>query len=137
MRLIFTSYVAFWKKYKSKMPPAILITAVQPHWWIDRWMPNLAPNEKDLWDYKGNAITFEELSKRFTHKLEVQGAQKILDQLPEECTLLCWEKKGVPCHRHVLAEFLTRHTHVAVNEYRVCATAYNPTGVPVWHRRPQ
>lgn len=135
--LIFTSYLGFWKKYKVKMPPPILITAVKPEWWEGDWRPDLAPDQKDLWRYKDGSLPWEELKSNFEKKLEKVGAQKILESLPEECTLLCWEKKGIPCHRHVLAEFLTRQTKLAVLEYRVCASAYNPSGVPIWQRRPQ
>lgn len=40
-----------------------------------------------------------ELKKKFT-------PEQILEMLPDKCILLCYEKTGDFCHRHLLAEWL-------------------------------
>lgn len=121
---IFTSYIGLWRKYKDHMPEGVLITASKPDWWEGVWRPDLAPDLQDVLDYKSRILTWEDLKSRYLTKIQKLGPGRILNSLPADCTLLCWEKKGIPCHRNVLAFFLSdKQTGVQVAEFRMRATS--------------
>ena len=79
---------------------------------FDVWMKDLAPSKDLINEYKSNKITWDQLVIDF--KLELQenkDAISIMNDLKnkiksENVTLLCFEKNGVPCHRHILKQII-------------------------------
>ena len=60
----------------------------------------------DLVDYYKKGIIDENVYiKVYMKQLEDLGVSKILELIPDNSVICCWEKSGF-CHRHLIAEFL-------------------------------
>ena len=105
--MIKTSYFANWRNFPSNYEQ-INISLYPPKGWNKGSLKLVAPNASLLAAYKNNTITKEEYEKIYIKQLEDSGLtpQKVKEMLPENTLLLCYEKKGDFCHRHILAEWL-------------------------------
>ena len=72
-------------------------------------LPELAPTQEMLEDYRGGTANWDRYEKRF---LELLAGRKIEDSLSKsllsEGCLLCSEAKPHQCHRRLVAEYLQR-----------------------------
>jgi uncharacterized protein (DUF488 family) len=61
--------------------------------------------------YKNGTVTQEEFTKRYTVKLNKLLEKEGVEAFNElnGLVLLCYEKKGCFCHRHILADWLRSH----------------------------
>ena len=75
----------------------------------------LAPKKKTLSDYKNNHNK-EEYTRLYLKQLKELTAEKIIELIPEDAILLCYESSEKFCHRHLLAEFLKQHG-IDIEEY--------------------
>ena len=74
----------------------------------------------------------EEYLQLYDEILRKRGAQSILNEI---CTiaqgrnvaLLCYEKPGDFCHRHLLADFLNKQLGTNIREFEIPAPAPKPT----------
>ena len=92
----------------------------------DLQLIKLAPNAELLQKYKSNSITNEEYTSVYHNqllKLENNGyiakfvkALSTLQELHGDVVLLCYEKKGDFCHRHLLAEYLNNNHNTNIRE---------------------
>ena len=92
----------------------------------DLQLIKLAPSAELLQKYKGNSITNEEYTSVYHNqllKLENNGyiakfvkALSTLQELHGDVVLLCYEKKGDFCHRHLLAEYLNNNHNTNIRE---------------------
>lgn len=106
-------------KTKSIFEPAerddgyrILITRYYPRGvskgHIDEWTTTLAPNPELLFAFKDGKIDWETFKREFIAQLKAdEGCQEAILTLnelskSEDITLLCFEKSGNPCHRHLV-----------------------------------
>jgi len=125
---IYTGYFAQIKKY----PHPISIARFKPKWCND--IPEylgLAPSEKLLKQYKilleerPNEISLAQnmYEVEFQCQLDQLGFYKILNWLENlanrdpEITLICYERPGNFCHRHLVAEYLAKHCADCIGEY--------------------
>jgi uncharacterized protein YeaO (DUF488 family) len=93
----------------------------------DVWMPNLAPSETLLHDFRSGAVTWSEFGRRYRKELAEDGSidqrnrsiknhgQKFTLRLIQELgrrehvTLLCHcDEQEQHCHRHLLEKVLAR-----------------------------
>jgi len=77
---------------------------------ITDWVPELAPSNQLLRDWKNNRIGWHEYKLRYFKEMKnkQQFMQKLIN-LAASCviTLLCFEKEDNPhCHRHLLKNLL-------------------------------
>lgn len=76
------------------------------------WVRELAPSQKLLDEYKTNKKTWSQFVKSF--KTELQENEESLIAInnlknktkSENVTLLCFEKDGTVCHRHLLKKII-------------------------------
>jgi uncharacterized protein YeaO (DUF488 family) len=79
---------------------------------FDEWLRALSPSPKLLFDYKEKRISWETFKDRFVTELannidSVELINILHDAMKRDVvTLLCYEKSGVPCHRHIVAELI-------------------------------
>ena len=79
---------------------------------FDEWVWALSPSGSLLHDYKSGKVDWKLFVLRFIQELRVSIAgQEALIELSQfskenEVTLLCYEKSGVPCHRHIVRELI-------------------------------
>jgi len=125
--MIYTSYFAISKS----CPFPISITATQPTGFSYPSLSMLAV-PKDLSDeYKTRLIKDEKYIERYNEMLKTLNVSDVLEAIEglkrqryyygSDCTLICWEKPGIFCHRNLVAEWLKREGHLVaefdVNSY--------------------
>lgn len=103
--MIYTSYFP----YAKKVPHPIAISRSIPRWYEGEVYEKLAPSWELLnaWN-KGKGISQKEYTERYINELASRGVtvEMLKQELPEECTLLCWETPLAFCHRHIVAWIL-------------------------------
>lgn len=106
------------------MIPVVISTSVP--FWNDAFIlyHKLYPTNDMLWEYKHGKITEQEYIKKYRNnilaKLDPHEIYKELMELSEgkPVCLMCWEKSGKFCHRHIVAEWL-REAGYLVSEYSI------------------
>lgn len=97
-----TSYYA---KYKGQK--GIAISLKKPNFFKGKHIPELAPDLRLLRDWKLGTITEKEYTQRFKKIIKSRNIfPEIIKSIPEDAVLLCYEKTGKFCHRHIIAEIL-------------------------------
>jgi len=106
------------KSVKDKPKPAdgirILVSRYHPRksfkeLRIDRWMKPLGPSPELLRDWKSGKVTEEEYEIRY--RAEIRNQKETVEKLvslasSHVITLLCFEKEGEFCHRHILRNII-------------------------------
>lgn len=102
---------------------------------FDEWVSVLSPSPDLLFAYKEQRIDWDSFLTRFLGELRgniaSQEAIQILNQISRknDVTLLCYERSGTPCHRHLIRELVERPESLGVAlepEY-----AYHHEGITV------
>lgn len=114
---IWTGYFAQMKKYKKANLVPVSIAYGTPIWYEGETCFELAPPRKLLVDYKQNGLPVTEYTKRYNEFLKTVNWSEVIDKLysisekyeDKDLILCCFEKPADFCHRHLLAEFLTRN----------------------------
>ena len=79
---------------------------------FDIWKKDLAPSQKLLTELKNNKKTWIQFIDSFKSELEknkesLQSIKKLRQESKtNNVTLLCFEKDGNPCHRHLLKKII-------------------------------
>ena len=80
---------------------------------FDKWVRDLSPESDLLKAYRSGSINWPEFGKRFKLQLKTReesvAAMKELFELSRKrknITLLCYEREGENCHRHIVKERL-------------------------------
>ena len=101
-----TSYFA---KYKGDKGVSIAI--ITPRWASKhRRYPPLMPTRELVNAYKKGLITPQEYETQYMAILTERGItpRQVLADLGDDAVLLCYEKKGLFCHRHIVAKWLRK-----------------------------
>jgi uncharacterized protein YeaO (DUF488 family) len=110
-------------KTKSIFEPAqesdgyrVLITRFYPRGirrtHFDEWVSSLSPNRDLLFGYKEGRIDWDSFMDSFFEQLKndvesVEAIHALYDSSRNrDITLLCFEKDGVPCHRHFVRDVI-------------------------------
>lgn len=105
--MILTSYFAKHRAFPTDMEPVC----------IARWAPrgthypvlmHLAPSGELLKAYKAGEVSKEQYTETFNEQLSRLDAQQVGEEL-EGKILLCYEKAGDFCHRHLVADWLRQN----------------------------
>ena len=122
--MIYTSYYGNYRKFKGMFRVSISRTA--PSNSCDVQLIKLAPTPELLQNHKSNLITNDEYTTVYNGqllKLENDGyiakfvkVLSALQELYEDVVLLCYEKSGKFCHRHLLAENLNSNHYTNIRE---------------------
>ena len=104
----------------------VSISRTAPSNSCDIQLIKLAPTADLLQNHKSNSITNDEYTSIYNSqllKLENDGyiakfvkALSTLQELKGDVVLLCYEKKGDFCHRHLLAEYLNNNHNTNIRE---------------------
>jgi uncharacterized protein (DUF488 family) len=107
-----TSYYA----KSSKLPNAVSIAGKAPDWYTGREYKQLAPKYWFFKKYKddGDEKFYTEQYKK--EVLDQLDPKKVFEELGENSVILCWEKSGKFCHRHLVAEWFKEKLGIEVTE---------------------
>jgi uncharacterized protein YeaO (DUF488 family) len=125
---IYTSYFGNLKALHKAGVMPIGIARWKPRFYEGVNMFSVAPTRYMLSD----DCEHEEYLELYDEILRKRGAQSILGEI---CTiaqgrnvaLLCYEKPGDFCHRHLLADFLNKELGLNIREFEAPAPAPKPT----------
>ncbi len=116
---IYTSYFGNLRKLKEKNIIPISIALWNPKWYTGLTCKEVAPKPYMLNDnlteeqytemYKRNV-----LSQRYPNSI-IESIRRLSQN--RDCALLCYEKPGDFCHRHILAEYLKEQTGEDITEF--------------------
>ena len=108
---------------KGADPLSIGISATVPKWYNGRRLLDIAPTWPLVHSINEGHITHEEYDQAYLALLLKRGltGQKVLDMLPDECFLLCYESPKDRCHRRLLADWIYSETGFEIPEWK------NPT----------
>lgn len=108
-----TSYFA---KYKDKTG-AISISLFTPSWYKCTEYKKLAPPYSLLKAYKDKSIGDTEYTTLYyKHVLNNLDPLEVYNELGEDAVLLCYEKTGDFCHRHIVADWLSKNLGIIIEE---------------------
>ena len=95
------------------------ISKKPPDWYTGKCLPQLAPTWELLKAYKQEEITQQDYVEVYIALLKKRQytPQRILDALPDNSRLLCYEAPSDFCHRRVLAKWIEDDTGVIIPEY--------------------
>ena len=118
---MYTGYFAKIKTYEKAGLIPIAICGGIPNWYKGLWYKKLAPkwsffNEwKNGTEHKGDNDYYiqhfnNEVLDKLSVSLVVEDLQKIANtKNTDKIILLCYEKSGDFCHRHLVADWLTKN----------------------------
>jgi uncharacterized protein (DUF488 family) len=112
LKHFYTSYYARTKNH----PRSVSISIKPPYYYKGAHYLPLAPSKELLLDYKAGIADDAEYTRRFMIQLSALDPQRVVDNLPNGCILLCYEGLDKFCHRHIVAEWLQQTTGVRVRE---------------------
>ena len=100
----------------AKLSNSVSIAAKAPSWFNGREYKKLAPKYWFFKKYKedGNEQFYTEQYQK--EVLDPLDPQKVFDELGEDAILLCWETSEKFCHRHLVAEWLTKELGIEIAE---------------------
>lgn len=94
------------KFFMDKFPKTRIYTPLFPNWGI-------------IDAYKKKIITDNEFTTLYyRHILNKLNPDKVMRELGEKAVLVCWEKIGVFCHRHLVAEWLKSEIGLVITELK-------------------
>jgi hypothetical protein len=108
---------SYFSKYKGSN--AVSIAAKCPSGFSGRQYKKLAPK---YWFFKKYKLDGDEKFYREQYHKEVLSkldAETVFNELGSDAVLLCWETPEKFCHRHLVAEWLTKELNIIVEEYTV------------------
>ena len=127
-----TSYFARVKQLKEMgYDNLVCVAGYAPKFFYDtpnaRFMPDLAP--KRCWwrewqdKFKDNPNSPESIAwykdKYLDTVLSKLNPYNVLEELGDNAIMLCYEKVGDFCHRHLIADWLSTNTDAKVSEFQL------------------
>lgn len=116
---IYTSYFGNLRKLSSAGIVPVSIARWDPKWFEGISYKTVAPLPEML----GNDITNEQYTLMYQRRiLSKLNPGKIVRDLHvmtggKDCALLCYEKPGDFCHRHLLADWMLKETGLVIQEF--------------------
>ncbi len=105
--------------YYSKsgsMPNAVSIAGKAPVWFKGREYKKLAPKYWFFQRYKEDGDE-EFYTEQFQKEvLDPLDPKKVFEELGEDAIILCWEGKDKFCHRHLVADWLSKNLDIEIEE---------------------
>lgn len=96
---------------------AVAICRYVPSCYSGRIYKKLAPSETLIRDWKCGDLSQEDYEIRYYKEcLSMLDPVTVYDELGESAILLCYEKPNEFCHRHLVANWITRSTKINVSE---------------------
>lgn len=120
-----TGYFAKQKLYESNNLLPISIALYPPTWYDGLKAYGISPSAELLKKHKNGQIDEESFEKEYFSKLNINVVTSYISSWTDMCNslnkdgvvLLCFEKSGDFCHRHLLAKFIKEKLDIAVEEF--------------------
>jgi len=121
--MIYTGYYAKLKLYENAGLMPISIAGKAPEFYKGFQFKTFAPSWDIFSKWKSGEINNFQYTERFReeilNKLDKEGIRRFLDSFETDIILLCYEKSGDFCHRHIVADWIETEFGKKVEEYPV------------------
>lgn len=107
-----TSYFA----KTSWHPKAVSIARRAPDGFSGREYKKLAPKLWFFKKYKEDGDKEFYIDRYREEVLAFLDPHRVVEELGSDAVLLCWEKPGKFCHRHIVADWIQEHVCILVEE---------------------
>lgn len=119
-------YTSYFANLKNIDTPYVSISGKSPDWYTGPEFKVLAPKWSFFKDWKDGLIDNDGYIDQYydlvLNKLNVHSIyEHLTETYGENCTLLCYEKPGDFCHRHLVAEWFNKLLNINVKEYQQCS----------------
>ena len=120
-----TSYFAKVKQLQQMgFTNLVCVAGYAPKFFFDvegaRFMPDLAPRKDWFWEWKNGHLPNEWYIQKYNETvLSKLNPEKVIEELGDNAVMLCYEKPGDFCHRHLIADWITEKTGVKVDEIQL------------------
>lgn len=128
---IYTSYFANIKNLEKDGIVPVAICAMVPSWFDGINIGSVAPSKDILFEHKKSAHSKEDderykqryyneilVAYRFHPEYIIDFIERVSDSAGgKDIALVCYEKPGDFCHRHLLAEWLKERTGIEIKEW--------------------
>lgn len=119
---LYTSYFAKVKDLKKMgFSNLVCVAGYAPKFFFEvddaRFYPDLAPRKPWFWEWKNKHLSNEWYIERYNETvLNTLNIDDVLHDLGEDAVMLCYEKPGDFCHRHLIADWMKKERGVEVEE---------------------
>jgi hypothetical protein len=111
-----TSYFSS-PQIKNKNLNLVSIAKKSPTWITCKTYHLLCPSWDLVKNYKSKLITQEQYTEMYIRGwLNKLDPARTYQELGEDAILLCWEKSGFFCHRHIVAKWLMDNLNITIVE---------------------
>ena len=107
-----TSYYA----KSSNDPNAVSIAAKAPDFYKGKQYKKLAPKYWFFKKFKDDGDEEFYIEQYQKEVLDTLDPKKVFEELGENAILLCWEKSGKFCHRHLISKWLEKSLNIKITE---------------------
>lgn len=115
---IYTSYFGVYRKIPPEYQCISIAHSKPPRLCIPRW-DDVLPDWKQSRLFKNDMLEAETFKSCYFHWLNHIGIDRLksfLEKYKVPVVLLCWEADVNECHRKFLAEYLSSHLNIEINE---------------------
>lgn len=119
---IYTSYFAKVKQLQeSGFNNLVCVAGYAPKFFYDtpnaRFYPDLAPRKEWFWEWKNRHLPNDWYIGKYNETvLSKLNPEKVVEDLGDNAVMLCYEKPGDFCHRHIIEDWLHKNTGIEVKE---------------------
>ena len=118
--MIFTGYYAKLKEYENAGLQPLSIAGKAPDFYKGPQFKSLAPEYKMFMDWKKGKIDnmgYTSIFLEHLNTLDKEAIRRMLTSFDKDVILLCYEKPGDFCHRHIVADWLESNFGWKIDEY--------------------
>lgn len=120
--MIFTGYYAKLKEYENAGLQPLSIAGKAPDFYKGPQFKSLAPEYKMFMDWKKGKIDnmgYTSIFLEHLNTLDKEAVRRMLTSFDKDVILLCYEKPGDFCHRHIVADWLESNFGWKIDEYDI------------------
>lgn len=108
-------YTSCFDRYKGEN--AVSIALRSPTWYRGREYKDLTPNNWFFRKYKQDRDKEFFTNAYIKEVLAFLNPGEVYEELGENAVLLCWEREGEFCHRHIVAKWLGDSLGINIKEF--------------------
>ena len=102
----------------AEHPNAVSIACFKPHWFKGRSYSKLAPTFDILERYKRTGNKRQYVLEYREQVLSKLNPKEVFEELGDDAVLLCFEKPGNFCHRHLATDWLEDNLNILIEEIK-------------------
>lgn len=105
---------------KGTDPNAFATSVGLPNWYLGKRIKDVAPTWDLVRGFKTGIVSESQYMDAYLHLLQLRNVDphELIESLPNNAFLLCYESPTEFCHRHILGAWIQYNTNVPVVEWK-------------------